>query len=332
MSEKLSKRVKEQANLYVMGALSPKEKESFEQELERSDPLKTYIEELTSTLDVLSHLPSRQPAESLLQRQRNLLRGRIDMLHAEPFYRPILRKIKDILWSISDFFLFSRRPALAAVTYLVIGLVVGRFLLFPPATEKVPITPALTVEERIQQIMKAGQLAETQIQPMREGTNKVAFRLKAEDEFEYSGGLKDETVRELLAYLLLKEKNPGKRLRSLKLLSDLSPDEEIKMVLVAALLSDENPGVRLRAIKNLATYPIDKTIQDACTKILLEEQNTAIRMEALNILAKDPDERLIPVLQVVSRLDANEFIREEATAILDELGDSFNSPSIEEVQ
>ena len=257
------------------------------------------------------------------------------MLSAEPFYRPVIRKIKDIFWSISDLVLFSGRPVLAAVTYILIGLIVGRFLLLPTKTPDIPVTPvtpAMTVEERIQQIIDAGQLPETQIQPIRNGINKVAFRLKGKDELEYSGGLKDETVRELLSYLLLNEANPGKRYTSIKLMSDLTPDEEMKMVLVAALLSDENPGVRLKAIKNLANYPVDKTVRDACIKILLEEQNTAVRMEALKIIARDPDERLVPVLQVVSRLDANEFIREEAAAILDQLGDSFNSQSIEEVQ
>jgi len=332
MPDKLSKRLKEQATLYVMDILSPEEKATFEQELERSDQLETYLNELLSTLRVVSHLPSKQPSETLLQRQRNLLRGRTDIMKAEPFYSLFIRKIKDITWSISDFFFFTGRPAVAAVTFLLIGLIVGRFLLFPTTTPDLPTTPELTVEERIQQIIKAGQLAETQIQPLSNGTNTVAFRLKAEDEIEYAGGLKDETVRELLSYLLLNEANPGKRLKSLKLMSDLTPDEEMKMVLVAALLSDENPGVRLRAIKSLATYPVDKTVQDACTKILLEEQNTAIRMEALNILARNPDEKLIPVLQVVSRLDSNEFIREEAAAILDELGDSINSQSIEEIQ
>ena len=332
MPEKLSKRTKEQATLYVMGILSPKEKATFEQELARSDRLKTYMDELSSALRVVSHLPSKQPSETLLNRQRNLLRGRIDMLNKEHFYRTVIRKIQDVFWSISDLLLFSRRPALAAVTYLLLGLIAGRFLFFPVVSPDLPTIAEMTVEERIRQIINAGELPETQILPLRNGNNKVAFRLKAEDDFEYSGGLKDETVRELLSYLLLNETNPGKRLKSLKLMSDLTPDEEMKMVLVAALLSDENPGVRLRAIKSLAGYPVDKTVRDACTKILLEEQNTAIRMEALNILAKNPDDRLIPVLQVVSRLDSNEYIREEATAILDELGDPFNSKSIEEIQ
>ncbi len=328
----LSKRLKERASLYVLGALSSRETESFEKDLEKSNALRRYVEELTATLEAVSHVPSKEPSESLLQRQRNLLRGRIDMMRAEPFYDSFVRKAKDILYSLYELFFFSGKPALAAVTYVLIGLFVGRFLLVSPTVTETPITPTLTVEERIQRLMDTDQLAETQIRPMGNGTKKVAFRLKAEDEFTYSGGVKDETVRDLLAYLLLNETNPGKRLRSVKLLSDLTPDEEMKMVLVSAVLHDENPGVRLRAIKNLNNYAIDKTIRDACTKILLEDQNTAVRMEALRILAKDPHERLVPVLQVVSHLDANEFIREEAAAMLDALT-SFTTPQrIEETE
>lgn len=320
MPEELSKHLRAQASLYVSGALSPRETESFQKELERSDALKRYVEELTLTLEALSHIPSREPSDSLLERQRSLLRGRIDMLKTEPFYTPVVRKIKDTFYSLYELSVFPGRPALAVVTYVLIGLLVGRFLLVPSATPEVPIASEMTVEERVQRLIDAGQLAETHIRPVKNGSEQVAFRLKAEDEFTYTGGVKDETVRNLLSYLLLNEANPGKRLRSVKLLTDITPDEEMKMVLVATLLHDENPGIRLRAIETLTNYSPDKTIRNACTKILLEDRNTAIRMEALKILARDPDDKLVPVLQVVSRLDDNEFIRQEAGAILERLG------------
>lgn len=328
----LSERLKERATLWVFEDLSPREKKSFEQLLEKSEQLRMYVDELTAAVEAVSQLESRVPSESFLKRQRNLLRGRIAVLETEPVYVTSLMRVKDAFSSVGEFLLFPRRPALAMVTYLLIGLLAGRFLLVPSRTVDVQAVPTMTLEEKIQRLMEAGQLAKTDIHPLGNGTDKVAFRLKAEDEFTYTGGVKDETVRELLAYLLLNEENPGKRLRSLKLMSDFDPDEELKMVLVEALLSDENPGVRLRAIKNLANYDVDKTIRDASIKTVLEDENTAIRMEALKILATDPDERLVPVLQVVSRLDDNEFIREEAAAMLEQIGESSDAQSIEEFE
>ena len=332
MPSQISTHLKEQAALYVMGALSPEEKTEFDRKLKDSHPLRIYVEELADALEAVSRLPGKQPSESFLERQRNLLGGRIDMVIAEPFHAPFVRKLKRAIQTTAELFLFGRRPALAAVTYVLLGLVVGRFLLVPSAAPDIPTGPSMTAEQKIQKFMELGELVADRIDPVENGTNKVAFRLKAEDEFTYTGGLQDETVRELLAYLLLNEANPGKRLRSIKLMSEFAADDEMKLVLGKALLSDENPGVRLRAIKNLANFPMDETIRNTCVKTLLEEENTAVRMEALNILGRDPDERLIPVLQVVSRLDENEFIRDEASKVLDQITGSYESEPIEEIR
>lgn len=181
------------------------------------------------------------------------------------------------------------------------------------------------MEERIQSILAQGDLAATRIEPVTNGSDRITFRLKAEDDLTYTGGAEERLVRELLYYLLLNESNPGRRLQSIKLISRFDEDDEMKMVLVAAVLSDENPGVRLRAIRNLASYPVDKIIRDACVKLLLEDGNTAIRMEALNILIRDPDQRLVPILQAVTRLDENPYIRSQASTLLETLVGTENN-------
>ncbi|MFQ6674301.1 MAG: HEAT repeat domain-containing protein [Fidelibacterota bacterium] len=331
MPEKLSARLKHLATLYVTEELTPGQAERFEERIEQSSLLRQYVEELKSALDLSQQLRSKEPPEIFLKHQRNLLKAKIDMLPGKSVEGTIGRTGRIILDRMDRLFSPRVRPALVAASYVILGLILGRYLLVSPdAPWGPPEQSQAWVEDRIQKILASGQLAATHIEPIRNGSDRVTFRLKSEDEFVYTGDIKERVVRELLYYLLLNESNPGKRLQSIKLISEYTADDEMKMVLVAALLSDKNPGVRLRAIKNLSLYPVDKTIRDTCIKTLLEDDNTALRMEALKILVRNPHESLLPVLQAVSRLDENEFIRAEAGRLLDRLMPSPGTQRMEE--
>ena len=123
----------------------------------------------------------------------------------------------------------------------------------------------------------------------------------------------------MICYLLINSQNPGKRLQSVKHLKEIKPDIKITNALITTLLSDPNQGIRLKAIRILNTHPVDDTINQACMKVLLEDQNNTVRMEALKILSQDPGEDLLPILQVVSSLDDNEYIRNEAAQIMENI-------------
>ncbi|MFQ6674765.1 MAG: HEAT repeat domain-containing protein [Fidelibacterota bacterium] len=319
MSDILPDRLKRLAFLYTSGELPPRKARDFEKRMESSPSLKELVEELKHTLELAQTVEKKEPPQAFLIHQRNLLKARIQALDASSPGRSLLERLRGILERTFQVVTLQRQPALAAVTYLILGLVMGRFLLSPTVGPVPPAGTRASVEERIQAILAGGQLAATRIEPVRNGSDRITFRLRAEDEFTYTGGPEERLVRELLYYLLLNESNPGRRLQSIKLISHFDEDDEMKMVLVAAALSDENPGVRLRAIKNLASYSADKTIRDTAIKLLLEDTNTAVRMEALTILFRNPEGRLVPILQAVTRLDENPYIRTRAAELLDSL-------------
>lgn len=318
MSETLPDRLKRQAFLYASGELPAKKVHEFEERIETIPALKDLVEELKHTLNLARMVEKKEPPETFLIHQRNLLKAKIEALDTSSSARSLLDGLKRVLHRVFQVATLRRQPALAAVSYLVLGVIIGRFLMSPRL-------PTASVEERIQSILAQGDLAATRIEPVTNGSDRITFRLKAEDDLTYTGGAEERLVRELLYYLLLNESNPGRRLQSIKLISRFDEDDEMKMVLVAAVLSDENPGVRLRAIRNLASYPVDKIIRDACVKLLLEDGNTAIRMEALNILIRDPDQRLVPILQAVTRLDENPYIRSQASTLLETLVGTENN-------
>lgn len=316
MPERIPDRLKKLAFMYTAGELRANQAAKLEKRMEASPALKELVEELRHMLSLVQTGEEKEPPGDFLIHQRNLLRARIEALASPSPVRSVLKGVRAALERSFQVATLQRRPALAAVSYLVLGLVIGRFLLSPGTRSLGPGMPTASVEDRIQGILARGNLAASRIEPVSNGSDRITFRLKAEDDLTFTGGVEERLVRELLYYLLLNESNPGRRLQSIKLISHFDEDDEMKMVLVAAVLSDKNPGVRLRAIKNLASYPVDKTIRDTCVKLLLEDDNTAIRIEALKILIQKPDQRLVPILQAVSRLDENPYIRSQSAALL----------------
>jgi HEAT repeat protein len=99
------------------------------------------------------------------------------------------------------------------------------------------------------------------------------------------------------------------------------PDNKtVKDAMITTLLSDPNQGIRLKSIRLLGDFIVlDAIIKQACMKALLDDKNNTIRMEALNILSRIPDDTLLPILQVVSQMDENEFVRSEAARLLQEI-------------
>ncbi len=331
MRERLSERLRQQALFYVLNELPPEAKDSFEMSLQENVSLKEYVSALRQTLSETGELPFRKPSESFLKSQRNLLRGRIAAVSDGPSPRKFGRELATVPSRLAQLILAPRRPALAAITYTVIGLLIGRFFLTGPFDAGALSRSSLAESTRILEAMELGSLTAEQVQFVENGTDKLLFHLKDDEAFTYAASPDDEFTRDLLGYITLNEPNPGKRLKSIKLASSLSADEKVKMILVSVLLEEENAGIRLRAIKSLSDYPDDPTIWKAAMKVLLEDENTAIRIEALSILARNPRETLIPVLQVVSRLDENPYIKDQAGIILSDLLETSQSDDLEEL-
>ncbi|HDY76110.1 MAG TPA: HEAT repeat domain-containing protein, partial [Candidatus Marinimicrobia bacterium] len=122
---------------------------------------------------------------------------------------------------------------------------------------------------------------------------------------------------------------PGKRLKAVRLLQESAPQIEAQAVLVSAMLTDTNPGIRLRSIKILKNYEISELIINACIKILLEDENEAVRQQALEIISNHPMEKSLPVLQIVSVMDENEYIKAQAAMTLQSFRESVDPDAIE---
>ncbi len=322
MSKNISDQLKEQAFEYVTGLLAESELTSFKEILSTDEELKKLINEYQSTLNASSIAFAYTPSDEELQSQRLLLRGRIDQLNKQKNEKPFLVNILERLKR----FLTAPQPAWAVITYMVIAVVISKLIPVPIFENTIQFNQqSFNVADLLQsQDLKSIKLINSQ-----NGDGRIHFALETGNDMNISGRLNDENIQQLLFYLLLKDDNPGKRLKAVRLLQDSAPQIEAQAVLVSALLTDTNPGVRLRSIKILKNYETSELIIDACIKILLEDENEAVRQHALEIISDHPMEKSLPVLQIVSVMDENEYIKAQATMMLQSFRESVEPDVIE---
>lgn len=307
----ISNKLKEQATLYTMETLSAEERQTFETKLNSDESLKKYVRELKDTLSLTSDSLTVNISDEELQGQRNLLRARVSQLESIKSPSPFLDKVRNIFETV----LSPRQPAWAVASYVVVAFVIGRFLSVDPIEDIQPNNGFSSAA--IMGLIQEGALSDVQFEKSEDDNIRLAVKTKKH--VDVSGGTNDETIQQILYYLLLKDTNPGKRLKAVNLLENVPSHDIKKLVLVSSVLSETNVGVRLKALELLAKYETDKTIRDACLKILLEDENEAVRMGAPSILANSPSADIVPALRVVSLMDQNEYIRARAAEVMNDI-------------
>jgi hypothetical protein len=303
MPESLNESLKKLANLYVLEALTDTERSTFEKELAQNESLQSLVKSLEGTLDVTNRGVMPSPDEIELQSQRHLLKANISSFELEKKQTPSLLNRLTVWFQ-------TPMPAWVNLASVAAAFFIGIYIVEQPAAIETSPQP------NIKELLQSGQLGQIKFAENGHRDDHIRFAVESRQDLELSGAPDDELVTDLLLYLLLRDQNPGKRLKAVKLLQNSQPAEDTKMALVSSLLTDPNPGVRLKSIRLLASYDPGKVLKEACMKVLLEDDNEAVRLSAMDIMEISPDKTMIPALQVVSVLDENDFIRERATELL----------------
>ncbi len=196
-------------------------------------------------------------------------------------------------------------PIASAAATLVIGILVGRFIL--QNTQE--MNPTLTAYN-VQEIIDNNRLNDIKINEVSNATNDVSFDLSWNNDTKIEGNRRDPNIQRLLAYALVKSNNPGIRLHSAKIMEGMtSGDTEILNALIHSVKYDENPGVRLKALRALKNYSLNDNIRNTCIFILQNEESPAIRMEAIQILGQDNDQNVQIALQKAADNDKSEGVK-----------------------
>ncbi len=327
MTDHLPKKLKEQAILYILDEMDKIQRNRFEAEVKQNILLQNYMDEINSTLTLTQPITDIKPSQISLQGQRNILRGRIAQINDQETSSPsFVENIHTIITSIGRF----RQPVWAVVTYVVIAFFAGS-VYFSPTQNSSDNTTSLSYPSTIQELIQSGAINTADIN-IGQDNSPIQFALQSSSEVNISGTVEDELVRNLLFYLLLHDRNPGNRLKAIRLMEGIEPVNEAMMVMISSALSDPNPGIRLKSTQLLQQFAPNPTLIDACQKILLEETNEAIRMEALSILSSAPSPEIASTLHVISLMDENDHIREQATRVLAEMKEMYPPQRIESTQ
>jgi hypothetical protein len=317
MPNNLTEQQKKQASLYLNNAMSISSKRKFEKELRSNLTLQAYLDELTHMLETTREFSTLSPSDELLQGSRNLLRHEIQAIEnsqiTESWFNVVFDKIRSGITSIIK----VRQPVWAIATYIVIGVIAGRLLLGPSGDRPLDLNGNGNLD--MDKVISSGLLDDVQIDKLPLAPSSVKFVSNIDDRFNVTGDVNDQDIKKILYYMLLNDEDKNKRLEAGRLINRIAPNEETQMVLISSVISEQDSQVKLQSIRTLNNYQTTDELTDACKRILLDERDPKIRLEALTILENKKSSDLIPLLEVVIKMDDDSSVRDKADKLLDEL-------------
>lgn len=317
MSNKISEQQKKQAALYICNALSITAKRKIDQELKTNSELQDYINELKSAIETTRSFSTIGPSQEFLQGSRNLLRGRIQVINTKKSAISLLSNVLDKIKSGVTLIAKKQQPVWAVVTYVIIGLIAGRLLLTHGGNKPIDISGQEKVD--MNKLIQSGVLSDLQIDQSTLSPSSIKFVSHIDNRFNVSGNINDKNIRKILYYLLLNDDDINNRYQAGKQINRITPDNESRMVLISSVLSETDQRVRLQSMETLSRYQSSPDLINACKRILLDDHDHTMRLESLNILEKNMSSDLIPLLELVSKMDDDSSVRDKANELLTEL-------------
>lgn len=270
--------------------------------------------------------PVYRPDEAWLKAQRVQLRGAIAVTQDAGWLRRTWERIQ-LGWDELPYVWATARPAMAWTAALVLGILVGRFVLSggaPPQPLSAEQSGTLAPGD-LAELIRSGQLENIRVNLRDDPQNPVELNLTMGREMTLTGSADREDILAALEYVLVKDPNPGQRLQSARILgsaSELAKKERTMMALISALLTDENAGVRLSIVQSLqgVRTPL---VKDAFIKVVLEDDHEGVRLAAVENLASFLDDLSVrTALLLVSRMDPMESVSYRAYQILSNAPDA----------
>jgi hypothetical protein len=298
---------KEWINLLAYEELDAERKRLTEEHIKDCASCREEWDQLKRLHRVMDDHAVQVPTEHLLNEARQELRAALRYERNRP---TASSRVRDMF----SRFVPSFRVGMSFAAMLVIGLFAGYMM--------APV-------KRILIQGPAPEVASTDISNIRfidadPSDGQIEFAYDAVKPMRVKGNVNSKEIQDLLTYALMREQNPGVRLRAVNTLGanrKVGADPEIKAALITALKSDGNDGVRKEAMAVLKTYPFDSDIQNAFVYVLQRDVNPALRIDAIKSLEdkKIQNPELLTVLKEKSESDDNSYIRRRATNILQEV-------------
>ena len=210
---------------------------------------------------------------------------------------------------------FMRLPAVQVaytVVLLLVGVGIGKFECSSspvtiPQIKTGQMAAAESEQENILQLLREGSLRNVDMEVLPDDEVQVSFQ--GTRDYQVRGRTEEKDIQELLAYILLNEKNDGLRMKTVETLSGRT-DSLAAQMLLYSLLNDSNAGLRLKTIRSLRRFPTTPQLRDAYMKVLMTDDNPAVRIEAMEALREFIGEETVrDVVNISAAKDSNDFVK-----------------------
>jgi hypothetical protein len=320
------KQFEEWLQLSLYHELSEQEQTVLNDHLGTCERCRNELHELKKIHATLAHYRPAALREPLLQDARRSLRVRIQT-DAEKI--SIWTKVEGMLDGILA---PPLQVALGGAAILVIGIIVGYFVLKVPSEKNLLMRQTTFASSA----MEVGESQITNIRFLDRNTQngEVEFTFESVTPVRIHGNINDENVQKVLARALVSDHNAGVRLRAVNMIGTQTEqkqigapvlDVDVKSALITALLHDRNLGVRNEALNVLKNYLPDPVIVRALLNVLANEKNTGLKITAINSLdlskyENQPMNReILDMFKHKAQSDDNNYIRIRAKLALQEV-------------
>lgn len=311
---------KELAHQRVFGELIQAEKVILEEHLRQCSDCREEMESLLMLKNILSkpHLPEVD--------NKLLIEARKELQLALRKEKSQQSTIAQLLSRINFHLQMNYRVALAGLSTLCIGILLGYIFFNSPATTNLPAknfaaeNSSTLADENIR-------ISNVRFIDRDATDGLVEFVFEAIKPMRIKGRVDDDNIKNILTYSMLNEDNPGTRLNSISLINlkkSVVVDSDIKSAVLDVVRYDENAGVRREAFKLLVKFPYDEEIKQIYLYVLMNDSSASLRIESMKALVEAGKEghkfssEDLSVFKEKMRTDENNYIRYYAKTVLQE--------------
>ncbi|MCB1669776.1 MAG: HEAT repeat domain-containing protein [Gammaproteobacteria bacterium] len=224
-----------------------------------------------------------------------------------------------------------RRPALAVLqtAVLAVSFALGFVIAGPGTSITTPVSSGTEVAARMSPLGLVGEqdyeIANLQIERFDPASGDIELSFALASDTHLSGNISEAGIRTLMTVALVNEIDEAARLDTLDVLQKASYDDQVSASMIYVLNNDENPGVRYAAVRSLVEFVEDEQVKSALRQALGRDVNPGVRVEAFNALAENPDPETLAVFRQRAESDGNDYIRQQARAILENTDPNSNA-------
>jgi hypothetical protein len=330
------KQYRELLSLSVFDELEKEQAGLLEEHLHTCEACRTELGELRKMHSILEKKRLAVPSAQFLQEARAQLRSALKKeQQSRTFWQEWSGSIatwwRELKWSP------QYATVLAGIFTFAIGLLVGSSSLInhsPPkqeiASKKVAaneVTPNEIAPTSATFATTSSDIANVRFVDSDTTDGNVEIAFDAVKPMTLKGSINDPAIQKVLTYAVLKEQNPGVRLKAVNAIgaqqqqSQSSADPRLKSAVISALKFDKNAGVRKEALVILQKFPMDEETKAAFLDVLTHDENPGMRVAAMKYLESQElvDPEVLNVMKGKAQTDQNAFVRNRAILVTDEV-------------